>query len=270
MTTIYSISDIHGFYDSMLDTLSRVDLNSNKDNKLIFLGDYIDRGKDSCRVLYYIKELEEKYPNQVIVLLGNHEEMFIDWFTLNDKLNWFSQEVNFLTVKSFFSRDEFMDIIKNTKNNGESYSEVSYYMIKEIRKRHSKLQDWLVNKEKQEPFYETDNQIYVHAGIFEKDQFLWKYATQPDEFTWKYPAETGAFYKDIIAGHVSTVDVANDSKYLGKVFWDGYSHFYIDGETERSGIVPLLKYYTFTGAYSSYTKRMDGSWVEYQITKRRV
>lgn len=102
MSNIYAFSDIHGFYEFMLDTLSLVDLDSSKENKLIFLGDYVDSGKDSCQVLYHIKELEEKYPEQVIVLLGNHEEMFIDWYTLKDELQWLSQDVNFLTLKSFF------------------------------------------------------------------------------------------------------------------------------------------------------------------------
>lgn len=270
MSIVYSISDIHGFYESMIDSLSLVDLDSDKNNKLILLGDYVDRGKESCQVLYHLKELEEKYPKQVIVLLGNHEEMFIDWFTLNDDLYWLSQESNFLTVKSFFSSEQFIGIIKHMKMEEESYSEVSQYMVKEIRKYHSELLDWLVDKKKENLYYETDKQIYVHAGICEADQFLWKYATQPEEFTWKYPAETGSFYKDIIAGHISTVIVSTDTSYLGKVYWDKQSHFFIDGETERSKIVPLLKYDTCTGVYSSYAKGMEGTWVEYNITKRGI
>ncbi|MFT8322390.1 MAG: metallophosphoesterase [Bacillus sp. (in: firmicutes)] len=270
MGTIYSIGDIHGFYEFMLNTLSLVDLDSSKENKLIFLGDYVDRGKDSCQALYHIKELEEKYPEQVIVLLGNHEEMFIDWYTLKDEIQWLSQDLNFLTVKSFFSSEQFINIIGKMEIKRESYSEVSEYIIKEIRKLHPDLLDWLSEKKKTPLYYETDKQIYVHAGICETDPFLWKYATQPEEFTWEYPAETGSFYKDIIAGHISTVTVSADSEYLGKVFWDKQSHFFIDGEAERSGIVPLLKYDTYTGIYSSYTKEMDKSWMEYQITKRRV
>lgn len=36
MSTIYSISDIHGCYEAMLDTLNLVDLESDKNNKLLF------------------------------------------------------------------------------------------------------------------------------------------------------------------------------------------------------------------------------------------
>lgn len=78
MAVIYSMSDIHGDYDAMMDTLSLVDLDSDKEIKLILLGDYIDRGKDSFGVLNYVKQLEENYPEQIVVLIGNHEEMFMD------------------------------------------------------------------------------------------------------------------------------------------------------------------------------------------------
>lgn len=270
MATIYSISDIHGFYGEMMDTFSLVDLDSSKENKLILLGDYVDRGEDSCQVLYLLKKLEEKYPSQVIILLGNHDEMFIDWYTLNDELQWLSQDVNLLTIKSFFSNENFIDVMEQLVIRKNSYIEMSQYMVKEIRKNHSELLDWFAEKRKESLYYETDNQIYVHAGICETDEELWKYATEAEEFTWKYPAETGSFYKDIIAGHVTTVEVANDISYLGKVFWDRQSHFFIDGETVKSKIVPLLKYNSCTDVYSSYKKSIDGSWVEYQITKRRA
>lgn len=270
MAIIYAVSDIHGDYEAMLDTLSLVDLDSDRKHKLIFLGDYIDRGKDSCRVLYHIKKLEEQYPKQVISLLGNHEQMFMEWFTLKDRLQWLAQEANFITVKSFFSSEQLNEILLNIERKKESYSEISQYMVKEIRKSHSELLDWLANKEKEPLFYETDNQIYVHAGICETDESLWKHATDPYDFTWKYPPETGVFYKDIIAGHTSTVVVSNDNNYLGKVYWDKESHFFIDGETTKSNIVPLLKFDTCTGIYSSYEKQMDGSWSEYQITKKDV
>ena len=35
-------------------------------------------------------------------------------------------------------------------------------------------------------------------------------------FTQKYPAETGYFYKDIIVGHISSVEIANKKNILEK------------------------------------------------------
>lgn len=102
------MSDIHGCYEAMMDTLRLVDLDTSEENKLILLGDYVDGGADSCRVLYHIKHLEEQYPKQVITLLGNHEKMFIDWYTtLDDKSRWLTHDFNLLTIKSFFSGERF-------------------------------------------------------------------------------------------------------------------------------------------------------------------
>ncbi|WP_246145276.1 metallophosphoesterase [Oceanobacillus sojae] len=267
MSTIYSISDIHGCYEAMLDTLNLVDLESDKNNKLLFLGDYISRGKNSCKVLYHIKNLEEKYPDQVVVLIGNHEQMFLDWYCNEQEFLWLSQDQQLVTTKSFFKAEQWDYVFRELLHLKRSTVRMSSFIKAEIKKEHPELLQWLFSKRK-EFYYETEPQIYVHAGVYEAEPELWKHATEPYEFIWKYPAETGSFYKDIIAGHISTVEVSNDNSYLGKVFWDGQSHFFIDGETVESNIVPLLKFDTCTGGYSSYEKQMDGSWMEYSITKR--
>ncbi|MNW33696.1 hypothetical protein D3C74_106620 [compost metagenome] len=44
----------------------------------------------------------------------------------------------------------------------------------------------------------------------------------------KFPATYGKFHKDIIADHISTSSLAKDNKFHN-VYWDGKSHFYIDG-----------------------------------------
>lgn len=75
-------------------------------------------------------------------------------------------------------------------------------------------------------------------------------------FCCKYPHTIGEFYKDIIAGHIGTCTIANDKNYYC-VFWDNQSHFYIDGTTEISKIIPALKYDTEIKRYSSFEKVMD-------------
>lgn len=88
-------------------------------------------------------------------------------------------------------------------------------------------------------FYETEGQIFVHAGIDEESGEWWPWATPEYTFTGKFPPEAGQFYKDIIAGHVGTSGLAGDPAYHG-VFWDGRSHYYIDGSVQRSGRLNLL------------------------------
>ncbi|MGR6899392.1 metallophosphoesterase [Rummeliibacillus sp. BSL5] len=263
MSIMYAVSDIHGFFDEMMETLSLVDLDSNRDNQLIFLGDYINRGPKSCQVLYKIKELEETYPEQVIVLIGNHDQMFIDWWG-EDFWLWLEQDQELMATKSFFTDEQWDCMLKKVQVIENPRTRMNGLLKSELKKNHRELLQWLFAKNAS-LYYETSNQIFVHAGICEEDEELWKHATEEGEYTWKFPVETGSFYKDIIAGHVSSVTVSEDESYLGKVYWDKESHFFIDGETNKSYVIPLLKYDTNTKLYSSYEKN-----IEFSIAKSKA
>ena len=70
------IGDLHGDLRSLQRILQDIDYEhflSNHSNKLIFLGDYIDRGAHSIGVLYTICYLKQNYPDSVILMRGNHE-----------------------------------------------------------------------------------------------------------------------------------------------------------------------------------------------------
>ena len=70
------IGDLHGDLRSLQHILQEIDYErflSNHKNKLIFLGDYVDRGTHSIGVLYTICYLKQNYPNSVILMRGNHE-----------------------------------------------------------------------------------------------------------------------------------------------------------------------------------------------------
>ena len=69
---IYVIPDVHGAIDPLNKICDRIlplrKSDGGKD-KLIFLGDYIDRHVDSHKVIDFCIELEKKYPHQVIFLM---------------------------------------------------------------------------------------------------------------------------------------------------------------------------------------------------------
>ena len=70
MTDYYVIGDVHGKAGMLEDLLKTWD----GQTQLLFLGDLIDRGEDSRRVLVMVKDLVD---NQgAICLSGNHEYMF--------------------------------------------------------------------------------------------------------------------------------------------------------------------------------------------------
>ncbi|UCH37948.1 MAG: serine/threonine protein phosphatase [Candidatus Bathyarchaeota archaeon] len=68
---IIVIGDLHGDYCSF--TQVEAMFNSTRD-MLLFLGDYGDRGSKSIEVIRGVKNLQDKYPKQVLALMGNHED----------------------------------------------------------------------------------------------------------------------------------------------------------------------------------------------------
>lgn len=272
MSYIYAISDIHGYDEILQETLEIINLSMNKNNKLIFCGDYIDYGADSLRTLCKIKELTEAYPTQVFALMGNHEEMFLTYLSCpqNDIWNyeWLKADRDFNTIKSFVSQDVMDKLWHKRQECNDDYSffrEASKEIKADMMKNHAELIRWL----KQLPyFYETEQQIFVHAGIDEEAGEYWKWGCENNYFCSKYPHTTGAFDKDIIAGHIGTCTMGDD-KNNHQVFWDKQSHFYIDGTTKVSQFIPVLKYDITRKQYTSFEKivQSDGSfvWREYQI-----
>lgn len=77
---LIAIGDIHGRWD-LLEALIRaieqhVTTGPAIPNQLVFLGDFIDRGPDSRRVLDFLRSAQQNSP-RVHVLLGNHEQALL-------------------------------------------------------------------------------------------------------------------------------------------------------------------------------------------------
>jgi len=83
MVRKWVIPDIHGCAYT-LQILVENQIEPTKDDLLIFLGDYIDRGPDSKGVIDFIMGLEEQGFN-VKVLLGNHEDYCIKAYDIDRK-----------------------------------------------------------------------------------------------------------------------------------------------------------------------------------------
>lgn len=112
--------------------------------------------------------------------------------------------------------------------------------------------------------YETDSQIFVHAGVDEEAGEWWKWGTPDEFFCMKFPWSTGPFLKDIIAGHVGTHTISGDPNFHD-VYWDGESHYFLDGNTLETHIIPLLKYDVDRRRYSAITFDEEGNPLEHGI-----
>lgn len=72
---LYAIGDIHGERDLLEELLER--LAPAAGDRLVFLGDYVDRGPDASGVVERLLDLRERH--DCVFLLGNHESMFLDF-----------------------------------------------------------------------------------------------------------------------------------------------------------------------------------------------
>lgn len=174
---IYAMSDIHGCIKELKRNMEKIDLRG--ENRIIFLGDYIDYGEASCQVLQYIRELQKQLGSEkVIVLKGNHEQMFLEWINdfrdpyvdgsgdcriFNDWLRTdFEYGAN--TIRTFISEKQlsFLEQISKTC----SLETISLEAVQMVLSNHGEMIDWI---QSMPSYYETGSQIFVHAGVDEEE-----------------------------------------------------------------------------------------------------
>lgn len=86
---VIAIGDIHGYCGALRMLLESIQI--RREDIVITLGDYIDRGPDSRGVLDFLIELQEQAT--LVPILGNHDEMLLDildghWEAFEDWLGY--------------------------------------------------------------------------------------------------------------------------------------------------------------------------------------
>lgn len=76
--TIYAIGDIHGQLAMLENALDRIERDGGRNARIVFLGDYVDRGPDSRGVIDLLMQGQAEGRNW-ICLKGNHDRLF-EWF----------------------------------------------------------------------------------------------------------------------------------------------------------------------------------------------
>ena len=145
MGRLFAISDIHGCFDAF-HTLVIRHIGLTKSDKLILLGDYIDRGEKSKEVIDFIIDLMNT-GFDIIPLCGNHEEMLVDSLSNSDLMPLWLLNSGMTTMQSFGIND---------------INDINY-----IEKRY---RDFFQNLEY---FKKEGNFLFVHAGFndFAPDPF---------------------------------------------------------------------------------------------------
>lgn len=127
---IYAIGDIHGCLDPLKDLLKEI--NPSAEDKLIFIGDYIDRGPNSRGVIDFLIALSVN--KNCVFIRGNHEQMMMDYFADKPEGKIWSMNGMDATLESY----------------GSIFSVPSYHL------------DFL---EETIMFDEEDSYTLVHAGV---------------------------------------------------------------------------------------------------------
>ncbi|WP_349532616.1 MULTISPECIES: metallophosphoesterase family protein [Bradyrhizobium] len=92
---VFAIGDIHGCFDKLKTLLAVCDLvGDGRDARFVLIGDYIDRGPDSRKVIDFLIRKQVPEPDRFICLRGNHEDMLIASAhsdrTDRDLMNWWA------------------------------------------------------------------------------------------------------------------------------------------------------------------------------------
>ncbi len=147
MTNTWVIPDIHGCAET-LKTLIEVQIKPNKNDHLIFVGDYIDRGPDSKGVIDYIMALQQNDYN-ITPLIGNHEDYCIKAW--EDDLN----------KKSFLGFSSKSSVQKEWERYGGKQT-MDSFDAKRAREIPKKYIDWMKSLDY---YIVLDDFVVVHAGL---------------------------------------------------------------------------------------------------------
>ena len=106
-----AIGDIHGSYTALTTLLERVRPRPN--DRLVFLGDYIDRGPGSRQVIDTLLELRKSC--SPVFIRGNHEVMFLQSRIDPDQSNLWQSYGGLETLHSYGAqyRDDWVSLIPN-------------------------------------------------------------------------------------------------------------------------------------------------------------
>jgi serine/threonine protein phosphatase 1 len=135
---LFAIGDIHGHLTALEALLAA--LPTGKDDLLIFLGDYVDKGPDVPGVLDRLIGLEQQ--GQAIFLRGNHDQLMLD------------------AKKSPALHLPGWECLSGGDPLGSYGKGTTRKLLKGVPEEH-----WHFLKKTCRNYHETDNFVFVHAGI---------------------------------------------------------------------------------------------------------
>ena len=132
----YVIPDVHGCNRLLQKALAEIYRQNSEGGKIIFLGDYIDRGEDNLGVIKTVMNPPEKW--RFVCLKGNHEAMLVD---------------SYLSKTPFYDFEAAKDLSEFGRDDLVRYDHVHQGINRDII-------TWMDNLKL---FHIEDQNVFVHA-----------------------------------------------------------------------------------------------------------
>ncbi len=176
------VGDIHGKLGLFNRLLEESEYRAGED-RLILIGDLVDRGEDSCGVVARAIELKREAPSKVVVIRGNHEAMMLAALAHpeSEQAELWYYNGGIETLQSYMDSDGTVDV-----------PEKHWDLL-------ASLPTW----------YEDDHAIYVHASLPVREGRTFLHPSEAPESPELYWSRNRHFFaeyrgKTVVFGHTIT------------------------------------------------------------------
>lgn len=212
--TLFIIGDVHGEYELLERLLQFWDTQTQQ---LVFLGDLADRGPKSKQCWLKVRELVENH--QAICLMGNHEDIFLQWLDApSEKFDWYMRNGGEATINSLLYAGVLLE------ESIETVAAQIRYMYKD-----------LIAFIRQLPLYcEFEHIVCVHAGLNLQLE-NWRDTSKRDCLWIRENFHTAQQHigKTVVFGHTPVQNLYDNHKMIQP--WFSYGKIGVDGGAVYGG-----------------------------------